>query len=192
MALGSRAGGLGRPSIRRRKAGRGDVEAMFRRDPRWLSTDELKKISRDASREVQSLGESIAYQVVAAMTELRREVFIDSDGTVVSQSYSFSQGDCYVVAQSGDGHQESYDTIGQQRGLECLSEGWRGELMPNPDLTKFCVDLANEARELAAAPVLKPPDDEVVVVTDPHFNALIAHELIGHPRGPAPPPTMEP
>ncbi|HEY6395411.1 MAG TPA: TldD/PmbA family protein, partial [Candidatus Binataceae bacterium] len=79
------------------------------------------------------------------------------------------------------GHQESYDTIGQQRGFECLAEGWRGELMPNPELGTFCVALAKEACELAAAPVLKPPDREVVVVTDSHFNALLAHEIVGHP-----------
>jgi TldD protein len=179
--LGNYAGGLVFPPIPKRNPVRDDVEAIYRRDPRSLSTDELKKLSLDASREVRNLGDSIAYQVVAAMTELRREIFLDTDGTVVTQSYAYSQGDCYVVAQSGEGHQESYDTIGQQRGLECLSEGWRGELMPNPDLAKFCVDLANEARELAAATVLKPPEGEVVVVTDPHFNALVAHEIIGHP-----------
>ena len=48
-------------------------------------------------------------------------------------------------------------------------------------LAKFCVGLAKEAQELAAAPVLKPPDREVTVVTDPHFNALVAHEIVGHP-----------
>ena len=53
--------------------------------------------------------------------------------------------------------------------------------MPDPDLSKFCVDLATEARELAAAPVLKASDGEVVVVTDPHFNALVSHEVVGHP-----------
>lgn len=158
-----------------------DIEASYQRDPRSLSTDELKKLSLDASREVAALGDAIAFQVAAAMTEIRREIFVDTDGTVVSQAFAFSQGDCYVVAQIGDGHQESYDSIGQQRGLECLSEGWRGELMPNPSLAKFCVDLATEARELAAAPVLKPPEGEVVVVTDPHFNALVSHEVIGHP-----------
>ena len=179
--LGNSAGGLVVPPIPKRSPVRDDVEATFRRDPRSLSTDELKKISLNASREIAALGESIAYQSVAAMTELRREIFIDSDGTVVSQAYAFSQGDCYVVAQSGDGHQESYDTIGQQRGLECLSDGWRGELMPNPDLARFCLNLASEARELAAAPVLEPPDGEVIVVTDPHFNALVSHEIIGHP-----------
>ena len=53
--------------------------------------------------------------------------------------------------------------------------------MPNPNLHNFALELANEARELAAAPVLKPPEGEVVVVTDPHFNALVAHEIVGHP-----------
>src|SRR5712671_1685546 len=179
--LGNAAGGLVVPPIPKRNPVRDDVEAIFKRDPRSLSTDELKKISLDASREIAKLGDSIAYQVVAAMTELRREIFIDNEGTVVSQANVVSQGDCYVVAQSGEGHQESYDTIGQQRGLECLSDGWRAELMPNPDLAMFCVGLASEARDLASAPILKPPDSEVVVVTDPHFNALIAHEVIGHP-----------
>ena len=116
------------------------------------------------------------------MSELRREtVHQHRRAPLISQAFAFSQGDCYVVAQIGDGHQETYDTIGQQRGLECLSDGWRDELMPNPIAREFCVDLANEARELAAAPVLKPPDGEVTVVTDPHFNALVSHEIIGHP-----------
>lgn len=179
--LGAAANGLRVAQIPDREKVRDDIDATFRRDPRSLSTDELKKISLDASREVAALGDAIAYQAVAAMTELRREIFIDTAGTVVSQAYAFSQGDCYVVAQVGGGHQESYDSIGQQRGLECLSDGWRGELMPNPDLARFCVNLASEARELAAAPILTPPDGEVVVVTDPHFNALVSHEVIGHP-----------
>ena len=130
--LGDAAKGLLVAPIPSREKVRDDVDATFRRDPRALSTDELKKISLDASHEVAALGDAIAYQVVAAMTEMRREIFIDTAGTVVSQAYAFSQGDCYVVAQIGDGHQESYDSIGQQRGLECLSDGWRGELMPNP------------------------------------------------------------
>ena len=160
---------------------RDDVDASFSRDPRSLSTDELKKISLDASHEVAALGDAIAFQVVAAMTELRHEIFIDTARHCGLTGVCVFAGRCYVVAQIGDGHQESYDSIGQQRGLECLSDGWRGELMPNPSLAKFCVDLATEARELAAAPVLKPPDGEVVVVTDPHFNALVSHEVIGHP-----------
>lgn len=160
---------------------RDEVAAIYQRDPRTLDPGELKHLCREASARVSGLGPEIAFNAVAALSELREELFISSDGTLISQGFAFSQGDCYVVAQSGDGHQEIYDTIGQQRGFECLAEGWRDELMPNPDLLTFALELAGEARELAAAPVLKPPDAEVTVVTDPHFNALVAHEIIGHP-----------
>jgi TldD protein len=164
-----------------RAAVRDEVAAVYQRDPRTLDPGELKRLCRDASARVAGLGPEIAFNAVAALSELREELFVSSEGALISQGFAFSQGDCYVVAQSGDGHQEIYDTIGQQRGLECLAEGWRGELMPNPDLLTFAVELAGEARELAAAPALKPPDAEVTVVTDPHFNALVAHEIIGHP-----------
>jgi len=160
---------------------RDTVAAIYRRDPRTLAPDELENLCRDASRAVAGLGSEIAFNFVAALSELRHELFISSEGALISQQFAFSQGDCYAVAQSGDGHQESYDTIGQQRGLECLSEGWAGELMPNPDLQTFALELAREARELAAAPIFKPPAKEVTVVTDPHFNGLLAHEIVGHP-----------
>ena len=101
--LGESARSLLVAPIPSREKIRDDVEANFSRDPRTLSTDELKKISLDASHQVAALGDAIAFQVVAAMTELRREIFIDTAGTVVSQAYAFSQGDCYVVAQIGDG-----------------------------------------------------------------------------------------
>jgi len=157
------------------------VAATYRRDPRTLDPGELNKLCCDASRAAAGLGPEIAFNFVAALSELRHELFISSEGAMISQQFAFSQGDCYVVAQSGEGHQESYDTIGQQRGLECLTEGWPGELMPNPGLMTFALELAGEARELAAAPILKPPANEVTVVTDPHFNALLAHEIVGHP-----------
>ena len=160
---------------------RDDVPANYKHDPRTIDTEELKRLTLEASRSVTGLGKEIAFNVAAAMTELRHEIFISSSGSVISQATAFSQGDCYVVAQKGEGHQESYDTIGQQRGFESIAEGWRGELMPNPDLVRFCTELATEARDLAAAPVLKATDGEVVVVTDPHFNALAAHEIVGHP-----------
>lgn len=160
---------------------RDEIEATFRRDPRTLDGAELKRLCRDASAAIAGLGAQVAFNAVAALSELRHELFINTAGALVSQAFAFSQGDCYVVAQTADGHQESYDTIGQQRGFECLAEGWRGELMPNPDLQTFSLELARETCDLAAAPVLKPPAGEVVVVTDPHFNALVAHEIIGHP-----------
>jgi TldD protein len=160
---------------------RDEVTATFARDPRTLASGELMNVCREASAAVHGLGDEIVYNVVAATAELRQELFTNTAGAMISQGFAFSQGDSYVVAQAADGHQETYDTIGQQRGFEALAEGWADELMPNPDLQTFALELAEEARQLAHAPALKPPDREVVVVTDPHFNALVAHEIVGHP-----------
>jgi TldD protein len=158
-----------------------DVLASCARDPRSVPTRELAGLVLDASHALTQIGPELVFNVVSAFTELRQELFINSAGALISQGFAVSQGDCYVVAQSGDGHQECHDTIGQQRGLECLTEGWREAPMPNPDLASFALDLGREARMLAAAPPLRAPDREVVVVTDPHFNALLSHEILGHP-----------
>ncbi|MGA2412251.1 MAG: TldD/PmbA family protein [Candidatus Binataceae bacterium] len=160
---------------------RDETEAVWRRDPRTLDPVELRTTCTEASKAVAGIGSAIAFNVVAAMSELRQELFANSAGARIVQGFAFSQGDCYVVAQTAGGHQENYDTIGQQRGFECIAEGSKSELMPNPDLHTFALELANEARELAAAPALKPTDGEVVVVTDPHFNGLLSHEIVGHP-----------
>jgi TldD protein len=160
---------------------RAEVAAIFKQDPRTLDPEDLKRITLEASREVKGLGRDVAFNAVAATSELRHELFVSTEGSLISQAFAFSQGDVYVVAQAGDGHQESYDTIGQQRGFESIAEGWREELLANPSLSAFAIGLAKEAQELAAAPVLKPPEREVTVVTDPHFNALVAHEIVGHP-----------
>jgi TldD protein len=160
---------------------RDTIEAIYQRDPRALDSSELRETCQDASKAVSGLGGDVVYNVVSAMSELRHELFANSAGALITQAFAFAQGDCYVVAQTADGHQESYDTIGQQRGFEIIAEGCTSELMPNPDLRTFAVDLASEARELAASPVLKTTDHEVVVVTDPHFNGLVSHEIVGHP-----------
>ena len=160
---------------------RDEVTATFRRDPRDLDPEEMKRDCREASKAIVGLGGEIGFNAVAATSELRQELFINTAGALIAQNFAFSQGDCYVVAENGEGHQESFDTIGHQRGYECLADGSLDELMPNPNLQTFALELSREARELAAAPALKPPDGEVTVVTDPHFNALVAHEIVGHP-----------
>jgi TldD protein len=180
-AFGGRAHSLAAAVFEPPAPVRDEVAAVYRRDPRTLDPGELKRLTREASAQVAGLGSEIAFNAVAALGELRHELYLGSTGSLISQGFAFSQGDCYVVAQTADGHQETYDTIGQQRGVECLLEPWRDELMPNPDLAAFALEIGREARELAAAPALKPPEAEVTVVTDPHFNALVAHEIIGHP-----------
>ncbi len=180
--LGTAASTIDAGAFAPRASIRDEVEAVFREDARTLNPDAPRQLALDASMAVRGLGSGIAFNAVSATTELRRELFASTEGSLIVQGFAFSQGDFYVVADDGaGGHQEIFDTIGQQRGFETLAHGYRDELIPSPDLRTFCLELAREARELASAPVLKPPDGEVTVVTDPHFNALLAHEIVGHP-----------
>src|SRR5690348_4573971 len=73
-----------------------EVAAVYQRDPRTLDPDDLKRLCREASAAVAGLGPEIAFNAVAALSELREELFVGSDGTMISQGFAFSQGDCYV------------------------------------------------------------------------------------------------
>ena len=158
-----------------------EIPASCTRDPRSVATSEVARLALDSSRELTQLGDELRYNVVSAFTEMRQEIFLNGAGTFISQNFAVTQGDCYVVAQSGEGHQECHDTIGQQRGLECLTDGWHEGPTAHQDLRSFALEMGREARTLAAAPALKTTSREVVIVTDPHFNALMCHEIVGHP-----------
>src|SRR5437764_9576837 len=50
-----------------------------------------------------------------------------------------------------------------------------------PPFASFALALARDGVELASAPPLPTLDREVTVVTDPHYNTLLSHEIVGHP-----------
>jgi len=77
--------------------------------------------------------------------------------------------------------QDLYDALGHQRGWEILLEGVDESALRFPSFLDFALGLAREGVALAQAPVLPTSDREVVVVTDPHYNTLVSHEIIGHP-----------
>ncbi len=157
-------------------------KAVFRDDPSTADIAGLRRLACLASGAAKAAAPGVVFNAVSILTELHRELFLSSRGSVIIQEFAFSQADVYVVAQRAAGYQEIYDTIGRQRGMECLAEGTtEGGLADHPDAVAFARALACEASELAAAPRLRPGDGEVTVVTDPHFNALLVHEIIGHP-----------
>jgi TldD protein len=88
---------------------------------------------------------------------------------------------CAVVAVAEGTSQELYDVLGHQRGWEILERGVDEPAMNFPPFVAFAVEMAREAVALATAPALPSSDAEVVVVTDPHYNTLVSHEIIGHP-----------
>ena len=74
-----------------------------------------------------------------------------------------------------------YDFTGHQRGWEVLTEGYDNGEIVLPSFTAFCQRLGNDAAEVSAAPPLRESGKAVTVVTDPHFNTLLVHEVMGHP-----------
>jgi TldD protein len=157
------------------------VPAVYRVDPRTMPLEDMVRTTTDLGREVRALDPRLTYSHLVTLTELARELYCSSEGALVDQSFAVTQGMAYVVGTSTESSQDLYDVVGHQRGWEILTEGVREPSIELPDFRTFALGLAREAVELAAAPPLPSTEDAVVVVTDPHYNALVAHEIVGHP-----------
>jgi len=153
------------------------------RDPRSVSLAEMFHYLVPVSRQVAGLDRSIVFNDAVIHGQLRRHLFCSSEGACIDQSYAMTEGSMMVVAQGQDGAAplEIGDTCAHQCGWEVIEEGVRNDTIQLPDFASFCLALARTALEVASAPPIRPPDGEVVVVTDPHFNALVVHEVVGHP-----------
>jgi TldD protein len=162
-------------------AHRARIPAVFATDPREVSLTDITSFAADISRQVRSVSPRIAHESVAVLTRLTRELFASSEGALIDQAFAFTQGGCFAVAAGPHASQELWDVLGHQRGWEILAAGVDEPLMPFPPFAEFACALAREAVELADAPALPTTDRPTTVVTDPHYNALLAHEIIGHP-----------
>ncbi len=157
------------------------VSAVYRVDPRTVPLERVERIAVEASRSVAAVSNQVVYNVVSAGTVLTRELFCSSEGADIEQSYAMTEGFVLVVVRGAEGNLELYDFLGHQAGWELAQEGVDRGAIRLPSLNTFATELAQTTVEVANAPRLRPPDEEVVVVTDPHFNTLVAHEVVGHP-----------
>jgi TldD protein len=157
------------------------VPAVYDVDPRTVPLADMVQLATELSREVAATPGGIHYNYVGVLTQLSRELFASSEGSLIDQAFALTQGGCAVVAGAGPVSQDLYDVMGHQRGWEILPHGVAEPAMRFPPLRDFVLALAREAVALAAAPALPTSDREVVVVTDPHYNTLVSHEIVGHP-----------
>jgi TldD protein len=157
------------------------VPAVFEVDPRAVPLDEMVRFTCDVSRQVAAAHASVSYNYVSTMTQLSRELFASSEGALIDQSFALTQGMCYVVAAGPDNSQEIYDVLGHQRGWEILARGVAEPLIRFPPFPEFALAMARDAALLSQAPALSAPAGETTVVSDPHYNTLLSHEIIGHP-----------
>ena len=157
------------------------VDPTFADDPRNVPLDAVIQMAVDGCRSLRDIDGRVAYCAASASTQLMRELFISSDGADIDQTFAQTEGFAIVVCTGEHGNFELYDFTGHQRGWEILTNGYDSGPIILPNFVDFCTGLSADAREVAAAPPLKPPDEDVVVVTNPHFNTLLVHEVVGHP-----------
>jgi len=157
------------------------VDAVFEVDPRGVPLDEMVAFTTEVSRQVNAFDPRLSYSYISTLTQLSRELFASSEGALIDQSFALTQGMCYVVATGPDNSQEIYDVLGHQRGWEILARGVAEPLVEFPPFPDFALAIARDGVELCQAPALAASDREVTVVTDPHYNTLLSHEIVGHP-----------
>ena len=157
------------------------VPAAYTTDPRQVPLSETVKMAVDGCKTLQGQGSNIVYSACSASTFLLRELFLSSDGADIDQSFAQTEGFAIAICAGEHGNFEHYDFTGHQRGWEVLAEGYSNGPIVLPSFVDFCRKLGADAVEVAGAPPLKPPGKEVTVVTDPHFNTLLVHEVVGHP-----------
>jgi TldD protein len=157
------------------------VPAVYAIDPRTLPLGEMVAFTTDVSRRVAAAQPDVKYSYVATLTQLSRELYASTEGALIDQSFALTQGLVMVVGVAGEVSQDLYDVVGHQRGWEILTAGVDEPLLAFPPFADWALALAAESVELAQAPALPTSAGPEVVVTDPHYNTLVAHEIVGHP-----------
>lgn len=154
------------------------IPAEFEIDPRKITLQKILRVSMDTSRQMKALDPAVKFSAVEITTGITREFFCSSEGGKIDQSFPLTQGVIYVSAQKGESSPEvCHDYIGDLRGWEVID----GKNPYNLSFIDFALEKTRCAVELAGAEFLKNSKEEEVVVTNPHFNALLVHEIIGHP-----------
>lgn len=155
------------------------IRGEWETDPRDVSRAEILDYLVHISGTVKTRYPTLMRVTVDAGLSLERKIFASSEGSVIDQTYAHTGGSVYLFAQSGDADPvDLYHHCGNQAGPEALFDGKNSLGM---DYESFALAIGAEADNLSRAPSLKTREKPVVVVTDPDFNALLAHEILGHP-----------
>ena len=158
------------------------IPGVYKINPVEVSLGEVNGLARDVSKAVASYDSRVKLNAIMIQTSLARELFASSEGIAIDRTYALTQGLCVVVAVGKSGVQQMhYDCLGHQRGWEILTDGFDEDLMQSKPLTGFALDLASDCVSLSEAKPCPSSGKEVVMVTDPHYNTLLVHEIIGHP-----------
>jgi TldD protein len=165
-------------NLARIDACRDTINPIFDEDPRNVPIKDILNLCTKISGEMCRVCSDVQYAYVDSQTGISRELFCSTEGACIDQSYALTQGMVGVVAQKTGGIPEvCYDYLGDLRGWEVI----KGKNVYKQSLADYALLRTHETLELTEVDFLPTIDDPVVVVTNPHFNALLVHEIVGHP-----------
>lgn len=155
------------------------IQGKWAVDPRSVEPSRLLEYLVHISGNVKAQYPKVMRVGVGAELSLERKLFASSEGTLIDQIYACAAGTPFILAQSdANDPVDLSHTCGNQVGAEALFE--RVNTF-GVDYETFVLGIAKEAVDLAGAPPLRTSEHPVTVVTDPDFNALVAHEILAHP-----------
>ncbi len=161
---------------------RDTIQARYKVSPLEIPLAEVSALAQEISKAVAACDSRVKINQVIFDTSLVRELFISSEGANIDRTYALTQGLCWVAAVGNSGNQQThYDCVGHQRGWEILTDGIDEEPIKLKPFRQFSLDLAADSVSLSEARPCPSSGKDVVVVTDPHYNTLLVHEIIGHP-----------
>ncbi len=151
------------------------VKAEFKKSPRDISLEELIKRVEDCSKELQKIN-GIASNCIGGVSGLERKLFASSEGSLLDQNRAITEAFVFVAAK-GKASETYSETLGRYAGLEVFD----GRNVFGKTLEEFANYIASGTVDVANAPAMKRTEKEATVITDPWYNALLSHEITGHP-----------
>jgi TldD protein len=150
------------------------VKHSFKKNPLDFSLEQIQGLSQSASKSVMNL-KGVVSSMTGASTGVSRKIFVSSQGAFIDQLFPVSE--CFVfVAAKGKSVETHHETAGAIAGTEVFD----GKNFFAKNFEDFSTFIAKGTIELSNAPAFKTVKD-AVVVSDPWFNSLLCHEIIGHP-----------
>lgn len=156
------------------------VEPEYELDPRSITPKQITDYALEAATAAKKYHPFVKKVEVILNTNMTRQLFASSEGSLVDQWYCASGGTVFIVSvgDKGGAPVDLYHHTGNQLGFEALVNGKNTHEQNFIDFSKH---IAEETVLLCNAKPAPATDKPVTVVLDPDLLALFAHEIIGHP-----------
>ncbi len=147
----------------------------FKKSFHNLSLEEVVSLVEKNSANLKQK-KGIASNEIGLIAGEKKKLFTSTDGSLIEQTFPLTEAFIYVAAK-GKAMENYYNSLGNYAGLEVLD----GKNEFKQTFEEFAEYLADGTIEVSNAPAMKTTDKPVTVITDPWFNALLSHEIMGHP-----------